>query len=76
MAQVLVRNLDEGIVTSLKAQAAAKGHSLEQELREILAAAAKPSRQQVREMAAAVRARTRKPMEVDLEELIREDRER
>ena len=76
MAQVLVRNLDEATVASLKAQAASKGHSLEQELREVLSAAATPSRQEVRQLAAALRRRTRKPVSVDLEELIREDRDR
>lgn len=40
MAQVLVRNLDDRIVQRLKAKAESKGHSLEQELREIITAAA------------------------------------
>lgn len=39
MAQLLVRNLDEGIVARLKARAAANGRSAEAEHREILAAA-------------------------------------
>lgn len=40
MAQVLVRNLDDGVVRRLKAKAESKGQSLEQELREIINAAA------------------------------------
>jgi plasmid stability protein len=40
MAQVLVRNLDEGVIDRLKTKAELKGHSLEQELREIITAAA------------------------------------
>lgn len=40
MAQVLIRNLDDGVVERLKTKAELKGHSLEQELREIITAAA------------------------------------
>lgn len=40
MAQVLVRNLDKGVIERLKAKAELRGHSLEQELREIITAAA------------------------------------
>lgn len=43
MAQVIVRNLSDKVVASLKQRASAKGASLEQELREILTAASKPS---------------------------------
>jgi plasmid stability protein len=44
MAQVLVRNLSDDVVKRLKKRAAVKGHSLEQELREIVTAAAPLSR--------------------------------
>jgi antitoxin FitA len=40
MGQVLVRNLDEHVIESLKTKAALKGCSLEQELRDVLTAAA------------------------------------
>jgi plasmid stability protein len=40
MGQVLVRNLDDEVIERLKAKAEMKGHSLEQELRELLTAAA------------------------------------
>jgi antitoxin FitA len=40
MAQVLVRNLDERVIDNLKTKAELKGRSLEQELREIITAAA------------------------------------
>ena len=40
MAQVIVRNLDDEVVSSLKFKAELHGHSLEQELREILKRAA------------------------------------
>ena len=38
MAQVIVRNLDEQVVSSLKFKAELHGHSLEQELREFSSA--------------------------------------
>jgi plasmid stability protein len=40
MAQVLVRNLDEGVIDRIKTKAELKGRSLEQELREIITTAA------------------------------------
>ena len=40
MGQVLVRNLDDAVIASFKTKAELKGHSLEQELREVLTAAA------------------------------------
>ncbi len=40
MGQVLVRNLDDAVIARLKHKAELKGHSLEQELREVISAAA------------------------------------
>jgi plasmid stability protein len=40
MRQVLIRNLDDHVIESLKTKAALQGHSLGQELREVLTAAA------------------------------------
>ena len=40
MGQVLVRNLDDRVIESLKTKAELNGHSLEQELREVLTNAA------------------------------------
>jgi plasmid stability protein len=40
VGQVLVRNLDDAVIDSLKVKAELKGHSLEQELRDVLTAAA------------------------------------
>jgi plasmid stability protein len=76
MAQVLVRNLDEATVASLKGRALANGHSLEQELRLILTEAAKPTREEVLATMEEIRAMSRKPVAVDIEALIREDRDR
>lgn len=76
MGQVLIRNLDDATIASLKARAAANGRSLEQELRLLLGEGAKPTRRQIRETARAIRSLTRQPVSVDLEALIREDRDR
>ncbi|HEY5608009.1 MAG: hypothetical protein WEA28_17220 [Xanthobacteraceae bacterium] len=40
MGQVLVRNLDDRVIEKLKLKAELKGHSLEQELRGVITAAA------------------------------------
>jgi len=40
MGQVLVRNLDDRVIERFKTKAELKGHSLEQELREVITAAA------------------------------------
>jgi antitoxin FitA len=40
MGQVLIRNLDDEVITSLRYKAKANGRSLEQELREIVTSAA------------------------------------
>lgn len=76
MAQVLVRRLDGAVVSALKARAAANGRSLEEELRQVLAAAARPTRQETLAGAAAIRGLSEPVDDIDLAELIREDRSR
>jgi plasmid stability protein len=76
MPQVIVRNLDQRTVSALRSRAAAHGRSLEQELRIVLAAAAKPSRQEVIEIAEAIRLLGPERVSADLEALIRRDRDR
>jgi antitoxin FitA len=46
MGQVLVRNLDDRVIDQLKVRAELKGHSLEQELRDIISAAAPLTREE------------------------------
>ena len=46
MAQVLVRDLDDDIVTTLKRRAKARGTSLQEIAREALTVAARPSREE------------------------------
>lgn len=76
MAQVIIRNLDESVVAALKSRAAARKHSLEQELRLVLAESAQLSRQDVLDAALSIRSLSLGPIRSDLEQLIREDRER
>jgi plasmid stability protein len=76
MAQVLVRNLDEQVVTALRRKAELHGRSLEQELRVALAAAARLTNDE--RVALARRVRDMTPATVkqtDSAELIRQDRD-
>ena len=76
MAQVLVRNIDETIVQTLKRKARLHGRSLEQELRVILADAAQPTGRDRADLAALVRAMTPRSPQTDSTELVRHDRDR
>ncbi len=76
MAQVLVRNLDEQVVAVLRRKAELHGHSLEQELRITLTAAARLS--PAERVALARRVRGLTPANVpqtDSTELVRQDRD-
>jgi antitoxin FitA len=75
MAQVIVRNLDEQVVSSLKTKAELHRHSLEQELREILKQAAKLTSEEKLALVDRARAMTPKRLEDDSADLIREDRD-
>jgi antitoxin FitA len=76
MAQVLVRNLDDGVVQRLKTKAELKGRSLEQELREVLTRAAGLSPEEKVAVSDRIRAMQPKPLETDSADLIREGRDR
>lgn len=55
MAQLVVRNLDEDLVKSLKQRATAHGHSAEEEHRQILQAALRaPRRRSLAELLASM----------------------
>lgn len=75
MAQVIVRNLDEQIVASLKTKAELHGHSLEQELRAILKRAAELTPEEKLTLVDRIRAMTPRRLEDDSADLIREDRD-
>jgi len=76
MAQVIVRNLPDDVVARLKARAASRRRSLEQELRDILSEAARPSREEILADFDRIRAMTPKVPQTDSAELIREERDR
>jgi len=61
MGQVLIRNLEDHIIESLKLKAELKGHSLEQELRDILKQAAGPTVKERLAMIDRVVAMQKKP---------------
>jgi plasmid stability protein len=73
-SQVIVRNLDAGVVAELKRRAKRKGRSLERELRMILTRAARPERSKLIAEADRIRAMTAGPLEDSLS-LLREDRD-
>lgn len=75
VGQVLIRNLDDGVIEALKARAAARGLSLEAELRDLLTRAAGRPRADLAKELAEVRARTPKGARRLAEDLIREGRD-
>jgi plasmid stability protein len=76
VAQVIIRNLPDEVVARLKARAAGRKRSLEQELREILSEAARPSREEIIADIDRIRAMTPRRLQSDSIDLIREDRDR
>lgn len=56
MAQVVIRNIDDAVLKRLRERARAKKQSLEQSLREVLADAARPSRDELLAEMARIRA--------------------
>jgi plasmid stability protein len=76
VAQVLVRNLEEGVVERLRRKAELNGRSLEQELREVLTGAARLTPEE--RLARARRIRAMTPggkLQTESADLIREDRD-
>lgn len=75
MAQVIVRDLPDNVVARLEARAARKRHSLEEELRDILIEASRPSRAELIAEVERIRAMTPRRLDIDSTDLIREDRD-
>lgn len=79
MGQVLIRNLDDAVIEQHRARAKARGVSLEQELRDVLSAAARPGKDELLAEMRRIRELTPQPPtgEPAIEgwELIREDRD-
>ena len=76
MGQVLIRNVDDKTIESLKLKAEQKGHSLEQELRDILKRAAGPTVEERLAMIDRVRAMQKKPTRMLSEDITRKMRDR
>ena len=76
MGQVLIRNLDDDLIAAIKLKAELKGHSLEQELRDILKKAAGSTVEERLAMFDRVRAMQRKPTKLLSEDIIRRMRDR
>lgn len=76
MAQVLVRNIDEKVISALKRKAELQGRSLEQMLRETLSEAARLTPAERLDVARRLRAMTPSAKQSDSVDLLREDRAR
>ncbi|HEX4079333.1 MAG TPA: hypothetical protein VHX61_10740 [Rhizomicrobium sp.] len=76
MGQVLIRNIDDFVLGRLKKQAADKGLSLEESLRQALAQLARPSKDELIVEQRRIRAMSSPIKERPFaEDLIREDRD-
>jgi plasmid stability protein len=75
LPQVLIRNVDDAVLAALRARAAARGLSLEAELREVLIRAAGHPRAELAQEFAAVRALTPPVPRRLAEDLVRESRD-
>ena len=75
MAQVLIRQLDERVVESLRARARSRGASLEQSLRDLLTAAAQQHGNVLQRLAALRRETPPLGRHLAVDALIREARE-
>ena len=78
MANLLIRNVSEDIVSRLKDRAKKRNRSLQQELHSILVATATQSSEDLLKQASRIRAKLRKKgiSFSDSAELLREDRSR
>jgi len=75
MGQVIIRNLPEQVILQLKHKAKIKGHSLEQELRNILSREAPLTPEEKLALVDAVRIMPQKKFAKDSTQMIREDRD-
>ena len=75
MGQVIVRNLDDAVIASLKRRAKRRNQSLEQELRDILTNAARRTPAEKLALVDGIRSTTGPGRHPLAEDLIREDRD-
>jgi plasmid stability protein len=76
MGQVLVRNLEKDVIEAIKLKAGLKGHSLEEELREIIRNAAPLTPEERVALSRKIRAMQAKPASLDSTRIIRAARDR
>jgi antitoxin FitA len=76
MGQVLVRNLENDVIEAIKLKAGLKGHSLEEELREIIRSAAPLTPEERVALSRRIRAMQAKPATLDSARVIRAARDR
>ncbi len=75
MGQVIVRDLDDRIIENLKLKAELRGHSLEQELRDLLKAAAPLMPEEKLELSRRLREQSPDLRRVDIAAAIRYGRD-
>jgi plasmid stability protein len=75
MGEVLIRNLDDNVIDRLKTKAELKGHSLEQELRDVLTAAAPLTPEEKLAIADRIASRTPPLPDFDISAAIRYGRD-
>jgi plasmid stability protein len=76
MAQLVITDVDEAVMSRLRWKAEQNGRTIEDEVREVLVAATRRSREEFLTRAAELRAKMGPQQGPDSVELIREDRER
>ena len=74
MGQILIRDVDDRVIAALESRAAAHGHALEDELRIMLAQAARPPRVAMSDELRAIRALTPPGPRQLAEDLVHEGR--
>jgi plasmid stability protein len=75
MGQLIIRNLDDEVIETLRDRAKKAKKSLEQSVREILIASARPDKQRLLEEMRRFRSGI-PPTVLDATDLVREDRDR
>jgi plasmid stability protein len=75
VAQVLIRQLDDGVVERLRRKAKCRGLSLEQSLRDLLTEAAREPQQHIEELAHLRQQTPPQGRDLNVAELIRSARE-
>jgi plasmid stability protein len=75
MGQVLIRNIPDDVIEKLKRKAEINGHSLEQELREIITRAAPFTPQERVELSKRILSMQKTPSKLRSEDMLRKDRD-